>query len=79
MKEEEQAGKNKVGNGHLKQRNFDTSDIQFLEGARNNVEVDDSFIIYFFNTFSFFFNFYLFICLFIYGCVGSSFLCEGFL
>ena len=28
----------------------------------------------------FFFNFiYLFICLFIYGCVGSSFLCEGFL
>ena len=31
---------------------------------------------------SFFFNFgfiYLFIYLFIYGCVGSSFLCEGFL
>ena len=27
----------------------------------------------------FFFNFYLFIFLFIYGCVGSSFLCEGFL
>ena len=27
----------------------------------------------------FFFNFYLFIYLFIYGCVGSSFLCEGFL
>ena len=28
----------------------------------------------------FFFNFYLFIyVLFIYGCVGSSFLCEGFL
>ena len=26
----------------------------------------------------FFFNFYLFIYLFIYGCVGSSFLCEGF-
>ena len=26
----------------------------------------------------FFFNFYLFIY-FIYGCVGSSFLCEGFL
>ena len=26
----------------------------------------------------FFFN-YLFIYLFIYGCVGSSFLCEGFL
>ena len=48
MKEEEQAGKNKVGNGHLKQRNFDTSDIQFLEGARNNVEVDDSFIYLFF-------------------------------
>ena len=33
--------------------------------------------------FLFFKNFYLFIylfvCLFIYGCVGSSFLCEGFL
>ena len=29
--------------------------------------------------FFFFFNFYLFIYLFIYGCVGSSFLCEGFL
>ena len=27
----------------------------------------------------FFKNFYLFIHLFIYGCVGSSFLCEGFL
>ena len=24
-------------------------------------------------------NIYLFIYLFIYGCVGSSFLCEGFL
>ena len=24
-------------------------------------------------------KFYLFIYLFIYGCVGSSFLCEGFL
>ena len=31
--------------------------------------------IYFFIKFFFFFNFYLFI----YGCVGSSFLCEGFL
>ena len=30
------------------------------------------------NTVPFFFKF-LFICLFIYGCVGSSFLCEGFL
>ena len=30
--------------------------------------------------FFFFFNFiYLFIYLFIFGCVGSSFLCEGFL
>ena len=30
--------------------------------------------------FNFFFGFvYLFVCLFIYGCVGSSFLCEGFL
>ena len=29
--------------------------------------------------FFFFFNFYLFIYLFIYDCVGSSFLCEGFL
>ena len=29
-------------------------------------------------TMTFFFN-YLFIYLFIYGCVGSSFLCEGFL
>ena len=27
----------------------------------------------------FFFNFYLFIYLSIFGCVGSSFLCEGFL
>ena len=32
------------------------------------------------NTFFFFkYLFYLFIYLFIYGCVGSSFLCEGFL
>ena len=30
-------------------------------------------------VFFFFFNFYLFIYLFIYGCVGSSPLCEGFL
>ena len=28
---------------------------------------------------NFFFNFYLFIYLFIFGCVVSSFLCEGFL
>ena len=27
---------------------------------------------------TFFFNFYLFIYLFIFGCVGASFLCEGF-
>ena len=30
-------------------------------------------------AFFFFFKFYLFSYLFIYGCVGSSFLCEGFL
>ena len=30
------------------------------------------------HSFFFFFN-YLFIYLFIFGCVGSSFLCEGFL
>ena len=29
--------------------------------------------------FSFFFFFLIFIYLFIYGCIGSSFLCEGFL
>ena len=29
--------------------------------------------------FIYFFYFYLFIYLFIYGCLGSSFLCEGFL
>ena len=29
--------------------------------------------------FFFFLNFYSFIYLFIYGCVGSSFLCEDFL
>ena len=34
------------------------------------------FIIFFFNFWVFI---YLFIYLFIYGCVGSSFLCEGFL
>ena len=32
-----------------------------------------------FDFFSFFKKFYLFIYLFIYGCVGSSFLCKGFL
>ena len=32
------------------------------------------FYFYFFNS-----NLYLFIYLFIFGCVGSSFLCEGFL
>uniref|UniRef100_A0A452G1W9 RWD domain-containing protein 1 n=1 Tax=Capra hircus TaxID=9925 RepID=A0A452G1W9_CAPHI len=36
MKEEEQAGKSKLN------RNLDTSDIQFLEDAGNNVEVDES-------------------------------------
>ena len=30
-------------------------------------------------VFSFLFSFLIFIYLFIYGCVGSSFLCEGFL
>ena len=36
---------------------------------------------FFFLIFFFFklYNFYLFIYLFIFGCVGSSFLCEGFL
>ena len=33
----------------------------------------------YFCDYSFFFFNYLFIYLFIYGCVGSSFLCEGFL
>ena len=44
----------------------------------------NNFISFFFGPSPFFFfNFYLFIYLFIYvfiyGCVGSSFLCEGFL
>ena len=38
------------------------------------------FFIFFFFFFFYFLGFiYLFIYLFIYGCVGSSFLCEGFL
>ena len=41
MKEEEQAGKNKISGRQLFEtdHNLDTSDIQFLEDAANNVEV----------------------------------------
>lgn len=44
LKEEEQAGKNKLTGKQLFERdhNLDTSDIQFLEEAGNNVEVDES-------------------------------------
>ncbi|EPY74568.1 hypothetical protein CB1_001970006 [Camelus ferus] len=44
MKEEEQAGKNKLSGRQLFEtdHNLDTSDIQFLEDAGNNVEVDES-------------------------------------
>ena len=41
----------------------------FLEGSRAGEVINWSYVS--------FFNFYLFI--FIFGCVGSSFLCEGFL
>uniref|UniRef100_A0A8C5XUT5 RWD domain-containing protein n=1 Tax=Microcebus murinus TaxID=30608 RepID=A0A8C5XUT5_MICMU len=41
---EEQAGKNKLSgeNSYLRHHNLDLSDIQFLEDAGNNVEVDES-------------------------------------
>lgn len=44
QKEEEQAGKNKLTGKQLFEtdHNLDTSDIQFLEDAGNNVEVDES-------------------------------------
>ncbi|KAM9768679.1 RWD domain-containing protein 1-like [Dama dama] len=44
MKEEEQAGKSKLSGRQLFEtdHNLDTSDIQFLEDAGNNVEVDES-------------------------------------
>ncbi|NWI27720.1 RWDD1 protein, partial [Sula dactylatra] len=44
MKEEEQAGKNKLSGKQLFEmdHNLDTSDIQFLEEAGNSVEVDES-------------------------------------
>nr|XP_039321308.1 RWD domain-containing protein 1-like [Saimiri boliviensis boliviensis] len=44
MKEGEQAGKNKLSGKQLFEtdHNLDTSDIQFLEDAGNNVEVDES-------------------------------------
>lgn len=44
QKEEEQSGKNKLTGKQLFERdhNLDTSDIQFLEDAGNNVEVDES-------------------------------------
>ncbi|XP_035986608.1 RWD domain-containing protein 1 isoform X2 [Fundulus heteroclitus] len=44
QKEEEQAGKPKLTGKQLFERdhNLDTSDIQFLEDAGNNVEVDES-------------------------------------
>ncbi|KAJ1068168.1 hypothetical protein K5549_007456 [Capra hircus] len=44
MKEEEQAGKNKLSGRQLFEtdHNLDTSDIQFLEDVGNNVEVDES-------------------------------------
>ncbi|EHB07544.1 RWD domain-containing protein 1, partial [Heterocephalus glaber] len=44
IKEKEQAGKNKLSSKQLFEtdHNLDTSDIQFLEDAGNNVEVDES-------------------------------------
>ena len=44
MKEEEQAGKNKLSGRQLFEtdHNLDISDIQFLEDVGNNVEVDES-------------------------------------
>ncbi|TSN21180.1 RWD domain-containing protein 1 [Bagarius yarrelli] len=44
QKEDEQAGKNKLTGKQLfeKDRNLDTSDIQFLEESGNSVEVDES-------------------------------------
>ncbi|XP_060761510.1 RWD domain-containing protein 1 [Neoarius graeffei] len=44
QKEDEQAGKNKLTGKQLfeRDRNLDTSDIQFLEDAGNSVEVDES-------------------------------------
>ncbi|EHB08260.1 RWD domain-containing protein 1 [Heterocephalus glaber] len=44
MKQEEQAGKNKLIGKQLFEtnHNLDTSGIQFLEDAGNNVEVDES-------------------------------------
>ena len=52
----------------------------FLAGGKNSDLISGGGSVGFFGgfLFSFFFNF-LFIYLFIYGCVGSSFLCEGFL
>ena len=44
-----------------------------------NVLIATVFFIYEICVYFFFFKFYLFIYLFIYGCVGSSFLREGFL
>uniref|UniRef100_H0XN58 RWD domain containing 1 n=1 Tax=Otolemur garnettii TaxID=30611 RepID=H0XN58_OTOGA len=44
MKEEEQAGKNKLSRTQFfkTDRDLDTTDLQFLEGARHIVEVDES-------------------------------------
>lgn len=44
MKEEDQSGKNKLSGRQLFEtdHNLDLSDIQFLEDAGNNVEVDES-------------------------------------
>uniref|UniRef100_A0A8C2W5V1 RWD domain-containing protein n=1 Tax=Chinchilla lanigera TaxID=34839 RepID=A0A8C2W5V1_CHILA len=44
MKEEEQAGKNKLSSKQLSEtdHNLDTSDLQLLEDAGNSVEVDES-------------------------------------
>ncbi|EHB12731.1 RWD domain-containing protein 1 [Heterocephalus glaber] len=44
IKEEEQAGKNKLSGKQLFEpdHNLDTADIQFLEDVGNNVEVDES-------------------------------------
>ena len=41
--------------------------------------VSDRYSFFFFNVCLYYFKFYLFIYLFIFGCVGSSFLCEGIL
>ena len=72
-----------IGNGLQQFRllSIGSHEVCFFGWSRLELQLNPSTFLFGFLLFLLFFNkfIYLFIYLFIYGCVGSSFLCEGFL